>query len=684
MVTKNIKTDYGALGDGQIDTRTITIANGSKNLSATVNTWASEDVGKYIAFTNALNVGFRSTIATFTDAQHVVMADNFTGTSLSGVSKSVEWGTADDVAFANFNAAFVGQSGVILQVPAGRYPCLGIAPGVGSFLGPGFGIPDFTMVSIDGNGSGVLTDFQGTGSFWLGGTRLAQAQNNTGSARVVTVMPGATSLTLVSAADNTKFSNNTWALMTGVDLQAFGGPSNQYYWEPVFITNISGATITIQSPLMYTYKTAWPLWAPGDASNLDEGGPATLYSLNTIPGYNCVQEYIDMGFEQQGQTNSLGKQITFTRGYEKGAGIYATLCPQWTATNHTFSTSTRIEWDKLNGDVVVTGGSLHGNAFQSPSGNYVYSGVDCGDFNGTPKNLVLLNCTVTDATFGPGSYGRSESIYAQNSTFTGLAVAGNIGGVTEGDVTGVGAYSMSNGVIRRVKSAGTGSPPQWANPGAYCFYGSRYTSEAIFRIIDIYEDGTSIYIQTDQAGGFPSLVPPATTLSISTHPCPNFTFVNCTGCETAIGWSGIPVKQPVGSGWKRTYSGNIGTTLPVIPMIGKVVSVKFTVGTAYAAGSFNLDAPFLIQMSDRTAVQWSPVIDLTVSGVRTVTRAGVAGGSGSDSGLALPGAADVWMVPNQITPKMSGASGGGDITLEITTFQFSTTAVAKNCFRFHS
>lgn len=671
MTIKNIKTDYGAVGDSQIATRTLTISNGSKNLSATVNTWVSGDVGKYIAFKDAatpIPVGFRSTIATFTDAQHVVLAANFTGTSLSATSRDVEWGTADDQAFSDFNDAFVGQSGVVLQIPAGRYACLGTSV-KGPFLGPGFGIPDFTMTSIDGNGSAILTDFQGTGSFWLGGTRLAQAQNNTKSARIQTVNAGASQVTLVTAADNTKFTINTWALLTGIDLQAFGGPTNNQFYEPVYITNISGAVITFQSPLRNAYKSTWPLWSPGGASNLDFGGPATLYDLNTIPGYDCTHEYIDMGFEQQGQINALGRNITFTRGYDKGAGIYASLCPSWTATNHTFSTTTTIEWDKLNGDVSITGGSFHGSHFQSPSGNYVFNGVDCGNLNGTPKRIQLLNCAITGMTLGPGSYGCNESVYAKDSTFTSLASLGVIGGIPEADVLGVGAYSMTNGIITRVKSAGTGNPPQWANIGGFCLYGSRFSSEAVFRVLDITEDGSNIYIQTDQPGGFPSLVSPATTLSISTHPCPQFTFVNCSGCEVALGWSGILPNKPVGSGWLRTYTGNIGTTLPVIPMIGKVVSVKITVNSAYSTGTFNLNSPFLIQVSNRIAVQWFPVIDLTTTGVRTITRAGVIGSAGSDTGLTLPGSGDLWMVPDQIIPKMTSATGSGSITLEITTDQ---------------
>lgn len=120
-VAASIK-DYGALGNGQAVTATVTIASGSPNLTATGAAFAAADVGKLIAVPGAGASGgiLSTTILTFTDATHIVLAAN-AATAVSAVSKSIRYGSND---IAAINAAIAAvNAGTISRIswPRGVY-----------------------------------------------------------------------------------------------------------------------------------------------------------------------------------------------------------------------------------------------------------------------------------------------------------------------------------------------------------------------------------------------------------------------------------------------------------------------------------------------------------------------------------------------------------------------------------
>lgn len=690
MTTKNIKIDYGAAGDGQVTTATLTISSGSKNLSSSTNLWSSGDVGKRIAIAgagvtndpaNPLST-LLSTISTFTDAQHVVIADNAV-TSLSGVSKLVEWGTNDSAAFTNFKNDFQGQTGVQLDIPAGRYCFAGTGIGVGF----GFGITGLTVI---GSGSPILSDMLGAGNGWfLGGVVGAIKGDGTKVwGKTATVNAGATTIVLKTAADVLAFSANKWAVMTGLDLFGPGGfPPDPHFYEFVFVTAVhtgttnSGggdpSTVTVQDPLRNTYKSTWPEWQPETLGVVYLGGPATLYALQ--PAWDCEQEYVGLVISCIPTLyNSIGRKITFTGGSSPVFGPNCSVCKDVFITNHDIAALWEV--DKMTDNVTITGGTIRGQNIQSSCPNLTtMTGVTMPVMSGTGKITIINNCTIGDVdntvAFGPHSFGADTSVSASESSFTGFAFGGvREVGVNKVGVPGFGDYSMSNGVISRVKTAGNGIPPQWAIPGANCFWTGRYDAMASFRIIDITEDGTSIFVHTTWPGGFPTDFPGGNDLGIQVHPAPALTFINCTGGDAAS-WSLATPGAPIYSYCNRTYTGNIGTAQTTIPLSGTLVQAKFTVNTAYVgAGSPKLDwNPFaFVIRPDHSETHWTPSIDLKTVGTRTI-RPGTSttGIVGTDSGLDDPGL--IWLLNNQMSPScetdMSGGSVLPSITIEITTNQ---------------
>src|SRR6185312_5262924 len=145
-------------------------------------------------------------------------------------------------------------------------------------------------LTVVGNGQTTTKLIGGSpGAFGLGVQFNIQSGNGAYSntsiwtARLQTVLSGASTATCVTTADAALFSNNTWALISGIDLQGAGSPPNAFYFEYVFISNVNAGTgvITFSLPLANTYKSTWPNYNPGTAGlHPDRGGPATLYVID--------------------------------------------------------------------------------------------------------------------------------------------------------------------------------------------------------------------------------------------------------------------------------------------------------------------------------------------------------------------------------------------------------------------
>jgi hypothetical protein len=128
----------------------------------------------------------------------------------------------------------------------------------------------------------TISDNNGTGNgFFLGGFGIFG--DNQHSSRVATVAAGSTTVTLQNPREAIRFQVGNWALMAGLDIIGYGYPPNPAFFEYVQIVAINSATgtITFAAPLKQSYKSTWPLYNAGNAFQSDQGGPATLYALDS-------------------------------------------------------------------------------------------------------------------------------------------------------------------------------------------------------------------------------------------------------------------------------------------------------------------------------------------------------------------------------------------------------------------
>jgi hypothetical protein len=680
--TKNIKVDYGAAGDTQLATATVTLSLSTPTqFSITSNLFVSGDIGKSIALTGAVPVVGANPLGTLLSTisavgafsgghQTITMAGSAT-VAITGTTQSIEWGTDDSGAFATFTAAFQGQSGVILTIPAGRYAFANNP----SAVTIGWGLLDLT---VNGSGGPTLTDMLGGGGAWsCGGNGLFLFNDNTAQSLVQTVSTGATTLHMVTPSDAGKYTAGTWAWMTGYETQGFGSPPNPAFADFVFITGVdaSAGTVNINTPLKHSYESTWPSWMLGSAGTgapnytggqFGLGGPGTLYLIQ--PNWNASQVWNGVNFSSNDTLfNCTIRSVTFNNCSCENFGPNVSTQQLFAGTNLTVPTL--WELDKGTELFQLSNSTIHGMLFQSRGPfNTVLSNVTVSAiFNGTPLHCTMINCTIGTSPFvGPVAYGNAESLVMVGTSFSSSFEFAS--GVIENDIAGAGGWSCANGLMSRLKSGGTGAPPQWAVPGSYFVIGSRYHEEnRVWKCLDVRDDGTTLFLQTDQFTGLPAIVSPATALLAAPVLPTLTTFAGNSGCDDA---NGLTVGHPF-SHWLLTYSGNIGVADPshLIKAWGNVVSIKITVLPGYSAGTLSFAGFVVFKPQNINSTTWNPTIDLTVTGTRTITPAAVTGLAGADSGLALPNSGNVWLVSNQIEPAMSGAVGAGSVQIEILTDQ---------------
>jgi hypothetical protein len=398
-----------------------------------------------------------------------------------------------------------------------------------------------------------------------------------------------------------------------------------------------------------------------------------------LPGVNggiwdAVHIYEGLGWEFLDPSSAFnqfdGRDITIKGGYSQGECPIPSANINWTIDGCDLTGCGFMEIDKQIVTANIKNLTMHGIAGQNPTELLILDNVTITTaLNGTGKSCIIRNgCNIPSGPLiGPDAYGtaaNNNSLICSDSTFAGgFGVPGlHISGISTG-------YTLTDGVISFTRAGN--DVPQWLVPGAWVSrggLGGHSTYGFGFQIIDTFDDGTTVYITTNLSGsvwanGFGSII----------CAIPQVTFANCTGCEEVISWSNCTPLKPLNSRWNRTYSGVI-SGLPVIPVYGRIMSASFTVTSGYSAGQFYIDDPFVAGMADDSINIWGPHIDLTQVGTRTITyNTGTNTYSnsaplGSDA-FAIPGTGAQWMFSDQMTPKMTGASGSGTIQFQLVTDQ---------------
>ena len=496
----NIVSDGGAACNGDVvtATRTASITSGTKNLSVTSNLFSSGDVGKAITIPGAGNSGgtYFGTIATFTNAQNVVLNNNAT-TTLSGVSTAITYGTDDAPKFDTFNNWARANQGstyqVVLTIPTGKSCWFGSGTFnyISVFNAFAAGINNLMV-----EGTGATINSVGGQSFQLGGLGTCFVGLTSGcSARLQNVSAGASTVTLTadsfSAGYISRFSVGKRVLVGGLDPQAifdptagYGDPVNLWAFEWRTITAIcnntgacpGAAVITLNSPLVDSYSASWPEYNKGDNFHSDGGGPATIWALDNT--WETTVEYRGLTISQEGQTYAQGRNVTYRN--VTFTGDHAAIPTQneaWSAINTSFG-SANMETDKLVTTMLFDGVTIAQVVNQSTA----------------TKRLIIRNSTFTNRLDGGAQYTEisdsnlgiwSPGIYAYGSlrpsditTCTRCTISSigySLGPTTNGNYN---YFLKSGGIITMPNAGAQGSGPgnrYWV-PGALVFYSAQATN----------------------------------------------------------------------------------------------------------------------------------------------------------------------------------------------------------------
>lgn len=660
MTTKNIVTDYGAVGDATQVFIPITASGTAVSApSAGSAVWVPGDATKKISIGHAGGAGggggiaYTGTIQTVAgDGKSITVSPSITF-AITAETVIIAWATTDNTtAFTTFRDAFQGAS-VTLTIPAGVY--LITSGNVNLFSG-------ITNLTVNGVGGATITG--GTFGIGAGADFVADTVH---SARTVTANAGDTTITLVTAAQASRFTVNQWCCMTGLDLQGTGQPPNFRFFEFVLPTQINGGVITLASPLKYTYLSSWPHYSD---SPIDLGGPATLYALDAAWDFTAVFNNLTIAYNAN--LNAHGRSLTFNNCTFAGTGPFPSVNHDWTLNNCVWTNNFSMEVDKEVEVLVVNGGTIGSGSsliVQSSSvnlmtvNNIAVGTVYCG------TNSVFTGCTIGNLVLGPSTYGVSQSIVVTGCSVATLGYASYIdsGNVSNTGSLGANGVTMNNGVMRfSLASYRSGQAVLWAVPGAIIFWDDNLNGwyQPSFRVAAVAQDAatTDVLVSlaavppTNAAGGFPSIPNTATGYWVRPHPMQSCTFRNCTGAEVQMAsLNNAPGGAPFGSYQTLTYTTAMGATpQPAYAVIGNLKSLGISVPRAYAgAGSLSFNVgpswPVLnatnnstLTSSDVGTIFYTAAVNAKASGLRTVTLSGVTGSQSGDSGLTVPDSSQTW------------------------------------------
>jgi hypothetical protein len=627
--TKNIVTDYGAVADAQWAQTTLSIS--TNVLASATPIWASGDVGKSIVVGEAGIAGpgggtpLWTTITGFTSATQVTLGASCGNVLSSAPNVIVAWGTNNETAFINFRTAYQGQT-VTLTIPAGVY--LISTPVSGNFGGLFDGIRNITCNATGATLCG--------GAFQIQASAQYEAANHMGYTASVTA--GATSVTLTTPSQVSRFVVGDYAMMTGFDMQHSGYPTNHSLWEYLLITAIdsdSGSPtygkITFLTPLVNSYASTWPIH---NAGGTNYGGPATLYAMNPKFKHICVVNGLTVA--HHAQYALAGLNLTLNDCVFKGSyGPYPTMAKSVTLDNCTGLDAT-MEIDKLVTTFTMTGCTWAVLNMQSTAIEVMT--LDNTDIlyalSGSARKLVIQNgCNIASLAPGPGFYGHAHELVASNSVISSFTQTGGGAYIKGGGSADNGIhvdYEMAGGVITvpaAMRNTGVG---KWAQTGEkMLFLDNLVGTIGSFTITNVTETSptSDILVHTNWAkasGGFPlRTYDPSQGLFLYRHPAPICTFTSVTGCPEVVDLSfATAAGLPLNSYTRRTYTGSADNN-HYIQMWGRFKYLKITVTTAYTGSIGTVTATINssngqpVKVADGLNSTWSQIINLKIAGVRT-------------------------------------------------------------------
>jgi len=629
--TKNIVTDYGAVGDGEWVSATLSITAGGNVLTASTALWVAGDVGKGIVI-GQIGGGGNCLVTTITavggGGTQVTLAHPATGVLSSTPGIITCWGTNNADAFDAFRDAYQGQT-VTLTIPAGIYCIAGRNPGLDdNFGGLWDGIRNITVNATGATICGGLFQIMAA----------HQYQDTTHSARTVSVTAGATAVTLTTPSQVTRFVPGNYAMMTGFDLMIYGGPTNHQLFEFLRVTaidNDSGSPtygkVTFATPLVNSYLSTWPHYS---MSGLDYGGPATLFAMN--PNFDHTSVVNNLTVVHHQQWSMAGKNLTFNNctfhGFEGNSGPHPTMAVS-VVMNNCVASNITMEIDKQVTNFEMNGCAWGGLAIQSASVKTMI--LDNTDITysiiGTPQNTIIRNGS-SIGTLVPGPiFGHAVTLDVRDSamsSFGSTTYHGSGYEIRSGDGSNDGIqtdFPIEDGVIT-VPASMRNNASNWAVLGGKIhLYDPNVGSIGLFTITAVTQSapGGDIIIATNMTlDDWPSRsYSPSLGLWLLTHSCPDCTFVDVSGCPEVDTLSSLPAHTPLHSRFYRSFDGSLAVGR-YWQLHGRIKKVVVAVTTAYSGPTGVVTATLsfgnaTVKMSDYSDLIWNPVINLKTTGTRT-------------------------------------------------------------------
>ena len=439
-------------------------------------------------------------------------------------------GIADDsAAYLNWVDYAIAHDPVVLYVPPGSICQAGSNGGFG-FAKPG------ASAHVDGTPIKNITVWAYGASFnaLIIGTQFVPFPDNTHSALLQTTHVNDTSLTLKSAGDAALFTANTSQIIVScLSTQRVGGyPPNWQIFEYNSVTTVAGTAVGLASPLKYACKSTYPQADPGDATNVNQGGPATAYVLNAAWNSNITIYGLTV-LQQANAVFSAAKTISLINFNAANAnGLSPSMANTYTVTNSPLYST---EFDKNVDTLVLTNVTGKQFLWQSASMNNVTMNnvVLSQSMLGTPTNAIINGLKTPDLKMGPTLFGHGNTFVINNSTVT----------FADNPASNICMPSIQSGNTDLTYASGRFTMPKtasgtnrdnifrWAMPGQKYYFAdsdgtNNSTPQTNFAITDFSEDASNYFVDTGswQQGGS-SIATPAVlpTPTCNTHSCPCYT-----------------------------------------------------------------------------------------------------------------------------------------------------------------
>lgn len=441
----------------------------------------------------------------------------------------------NSTAVDTFNTAYAAMTGRTL---------LNINPGTYAMNGWTFGASGGVSLTISAYG---VTINGAAGTNGLGGS--GPANTNTGNAKFNTVSAGANTIGLVTSGQTSLFTVGKWVLLTGIDMQGYGYPQNPSFFEFKKIQSIGSGTLTFTEPLINSYKSTWPAYAPGDSVNLDQGGPANVYVLR-----DAWDQEIEMKGATFGDNSNLqyGKcrvamwtDCTFVT-----YGPCPTMSILFRSTRCTGAGTGGLEVDKCCHRMEFIDSMHRAVDFQSASINelYVSNMVQTGSNlrwrGGAQRGNTFIGLSTTEFDFGVMNYGCMGPTTMTNCSATTGTFFNQTTPFSDMTEEGGGVLSYSGG-----PGAPSNTSHYWAIPGGNAvLLDSSNNFARSFQISDVSQSGGRTYVTTNLPFPVPGTINGRTSpWKIIAHPCPSVTMTNCTGNSLFTTHSGLPAGTPFNS-----------------------------------------------------------------------------------------------------------------------------------------